>query len=96
MISTYSGSGYPVVLWGSCFLCVCVCMWVRTVLLLCPLYNLVGVVLLSFFVCGLIFLLVVHKILCYVDILCCEGRYCQRSLFVTVFHYNDVVLSSWL
>jgi len=41
------GSGCPFVLWGSCFWCVCMC--VRAVLLLCPFYNAVGVVLLSFF-----------------------------------------------
>ena len=69
------------------------CVCVRAVLLLlCPFYNPVGVVLLSFFVCSLaVFLVVVHWILCYVHILCC-----RRSLFVTVIYCNDDVLSSWL
>ena len=30
VIGTYSGSGYPLVLWGSCFWCVCVCVCART------------------------------------------------------------------
>ena len=53
----YIGSGYPFILWGFLFL-VCV----RAVLfLLCPLYNPVGVVLLSFILCGfVVFLVVVH------------------------------------
>ena len=31
MVSTYSGSGYPFVFWGSCFwyVCVCECLCVR-------------------------------------------------------------------
>ena len=50
----YIGSGYSTVLWGFLFL-VCV----HAVLLFCPLYNPVGVVLLS--LCGLlVFLVVVH------------------------------------
>jgi len=55
VIRTYIGSGYPFVLWGSCFWCVfvCVCVCVRAVLLLlCPLYNPVGVVLLSLLCVG--------------------------------------------
>ena len=39
----FVGSGYSFVLWCSCFLRVC-----AVLLLLCPLYNPVGVVLLSF------------------------------------------------
>jgi len=47
VISTYIGSGYPFVLWGSCFWCVCVQSgWCRIV---------------EFIVCGLVvFLVVVH------------------------------------
>jgi len=66
---------------------------VRAVLLLlCPFYNPVGIIMFSSIVCGLVvFLVVVHYILCYVDILCY-----RRSLFVAVLYNNDVVLSSWL
>ena len=53
----YIGSGYPFVLWGSCFWCVCM---QSSSFLLCPFYNLVGVILLSFVVCGLVFLVVIH------------------------------------
>jgi hypothetical protein len=70
VINIYIGSGYPVVLCGSCFWCVCVCVCARAVLLLlCPLYKPVGVVLLRI-LCGfVVFLVVVHHIFCYIDIL---------------------------
>ena len=51
----YIGSGYSIVLSGSWFWFVC-----AVLILLCPLYNAVGVVLLSFLFGLVVFLLVVH------------------------------------
>ena len=70
---------------------VCVC---AVLLLLCPLYNPVGVLLLSSLCVGSLCSLWSFTGFCAMEIFfVAEGRYCRRSVFVTVFHYNDIVLS---
>jgi hypothetical protein len=67
VISTYIGSGYPNVFWGSSFWCVCV--FARAVIfMLSPLYNPVGVVLFNFCVGSLYSLWSFTGFFCYVDI----------------------------
>ena len=67
-------------------------MCVRAVLLLCPFYNPVGVVLLSLLCVGSLYSLWSLNKCCAMYVFSVdEGHY-----FVMVFHYNDVVLSSWL